>query len=139
MRIHKKSTGWFPIPNDPDKGEIEIAHLTPGEIDDLQEEINAFEMVYRPDETGALAPEMRANKIKGDKRYLILCRALKSWKNFFDAEGKPMVCNDENKIAVARADTEFGRFVNECRIKLAEDVKERKEKAGKNSSSTSKG
>lgn len=141
MRLSKKITGVFPIPNDPDKGEVTIVHLMPGEVEDIQEAMKAFETVMRRGENGNMEPEMRQNTDLGDKRYLFVVKAVSDWKNIKDADGKPMPCTEETKIEVARAAeiekengevVGFGVWINECRAELAKKVRGDKEVAAKN-------
>jgi hypothetical protein len=141
MRLSKKITAVFPIPNDPDKGEVTLVYLTPGEVEDLQEEMGAFDTVMRRGEGGTLEPEMRQNPKLGDKRYLLTCAAVESWRNIKDAEGRALPCNEETKLMVARSAeitkengevVGFPTWINECRAGLAKIVRKDKEAAEKN-------
>lgn len=141
MRLSKKITLVFPIPNDPDKGEVTIIHLLPGKVEDIQETMKAFETVMKKGEGDKLEPELRQNSDLGDRRYLFVVEAIESWKNIKDEDGKDLPCTEEAKIAVARAAevknekgerVTFVAWVNECRSKLAEKVVADREAAEKN-------
>jgi len=145
MRIGKKITRVFPIPNDPDKGEVTIVHLLPGEVEDLQEKMKAFETVMRRNDKGDLEPEMRQNSDLGNTRYLFVQAAVTDWKNFKFEKGEMMPCNEDTKLRVSReveievtrkdGKTEilgFPAWVNECRIELGKIVRGNKEAAEKN-------
>ena len=142
MRTMKTTTGAFPIPNDPDKGEITIKHLLPGEVTDIQEELAVLDMRLKEDGDGSLRREGEFKPVRGDKRYLWVTRSVTGWKNIQDAEGNERPCDEANIIEVCREGTvvddegveiSFGEFVGRCRDKLTEQVKAAKEKAAKNS------
>ncbi|MFP5223104.1 MAG: hypothetical protein ACLGSA_12510 [Acidobacteriota bacterium] len=142
MRTMKTTTGTFPIPNDPDKGEITLKHLLPGEVTDIQEELAGWDMRLKEDADGTLRKEGEFKFVRGEKRYLWVTGSLVGWKNVFDAEGNDRPCDEANIIAVCREGTvvdedgveiSFGEFVGRCRDKLTEQVRAAKEKAAKNS------
>lgn len=142
MRTMKAITGSFPIPNDPDKGEITIKYLLPGEVLDIQEEIAVLDMRLKEDADGGMRREGEFRPVRGDKRYLWVTRSVVGWKRVYDAEGNERPCDEANIIAVCRegvvvdeegVEIQFGEFVGRCRDKLNEQVKAAKEKAAKNS------
>lgn len=124
---------WFDMPDDPDKGRVEIRHLKKGEINDIEDRIERFETLLRTDPDGNLNREIKVNPAKGAQRYAFLCAAVSGWENFLDLDGEPMPCTDENKIRMARDDEAFGAFVGKCRTELAERVARDREAARKNS------
>lgn len=132
MQVPKKITATFPIPNDPDKGEITLRHISPGEMEDIQGEMGIFETIMKPDDDGKMSPEIRQNTGIGDKRYLLQVRSIDSWRNVRGEDGKDLPCTPENIIVVCReveVMRDDGAFIglpvwlHECRVKLAEKVK----------------
>lgn len=134
-RLTGEYTEWKDMPNDPDKGRIKIKHLKRGETNDIEDQIELYETMLRTDAEGNVQREVKINQAKGDKRYAHLCASLVDWENFFDAEGKPMPCTDENKIRMARDDERFAPLVGKFRTELAEKVAREREAAEKNSQS----
>ncbi|UJX40388.1 hypothetical protein K9F62_17045 [Desulfovibrio sp. JY] len=131
-RLSDELQDWFPLPDDPDKSEILVKHIKNGEQNDIEDQIQLYETMLRPDADGNLQREIKLNPARGDKRYVYLCAAVRDWKNFFDLDGKPMACTDENKIRMARDDKQLGQFVGECRVILAKRFEEQREAARKN-------
>jgi len=145
MRLSKRKTFVFPVPNDPDKGEVTLRHILPGEVEDIQEEIGAFETIMKTGEDGKLAPELRQNGSLGDKRYLFQQKAIESWKNIKDADGQDIPCTPENIVLVCREaeivvtrgggvkeTITFAAWVTECRADAAKQVKSAREASEKN-------
>lgn len=133
MRLVKTpKEAWFPVPGDEDGAEILVKHLTPGELADIQDKLDAMEVVYHQDADGKMVPEMRAKRTRGDDRYAVIVACVRDWRNVLDEDGNALKCTDKNKIAVARMSDEFAVFVGECREKLAAQVAEAKEAAEKN-------
>ncbi len=126
---------WREVPNDPDQAELEIKYIKPGEKKDIEDQVELYQTMLKPDAAGKLHGEVKINPAKGDARYAYICAAVTNWKNYFDVDGSPMACTDENKIRVARDDEEFGRIVGKFRAELDEQVKKEREAAGKNSKS----
>lgn len=133
---------WFPIPNDPDNGEVLIQLPSAGEEKDILEEMAPFETVFTENTQGARVREMRERKI-GDKRYLRLILVVKDWRNIkmvdpeADAEDEnpPLVdapCDEENIVRFARSDEDFDPFVGECLKTLREQRDAAKKAAIKN-------
>lgn len=133
-RLTNEIKVWREIPDDPDKARIEIKYLKPGEKRDIEDQIQLYEAVMRPNGDGAMQREIKINPAKGDKRYAYLCAAVTSWENFFEADGvTPMPCTDENKIRMARDDETFSPLIGQFRDDLAETVAADREAARKNS------
>lgn len=137
MRINKTIERWFPAPDDPDKSEHKIKHLTPGEVLDTVTGATTQETTYLQDEDGGdLVPEMKSHIEPGAIQKDQFLRALRDWKNMFDDEGAPMECTEENKIRAMRDIDGYLPFVTECRERLAVDVEKEKEARIKNLSSS---
>lgn len=123
MRIMKPVERWFPTPKDPDKSEVLIRHLLPGELLDTINEASNQETRYVIQEGEAdLRPEMISRSKPGEIQRRQYLMAVRDWKNFFDESGSPMECTDENKVRAMRSIEGFIDFVSECRRKLAVDV-----------------
>ena len=134
MRIAPQITAVFPVPNDPDKAEVTIIHLTPGQIEDVNEKMAAFKTIIK--RTGdTMEPEIHQNSSLGDRRYLFTVESIKSWSGFKDAKGKDMPCDYKSKIAMARAADvvvtrddgikeriSFSNWIAECRAELAKQA-----------------
>ncbi|HML56578.1 MAG TPA: hypothetical protein PKC79_20970 [Solidesulfovibrio magneticus] len=138
-RITPQKEVWRDIPNDPDKGQLKIRHLKQGEINDIEDSIERYETMLRPDAAGVVHQEVRVNPAKGDKRYAYICAAVRDWKNVYGLDGKPMECTDANKILLARDDEDFGKVVGQFRRELAEQVAQEKEAARKNATTSAAG
>lgn len=132
-RLSGERAEWFDIPDDPDQGRVKIKHLKKGEVNDIEDQIELYQTMLRPDAEGNMQREIKINPAKGDKRYAYLCAAVIDWEKVFGADGKPMDCTDANKILLARDDETFGPFVGKSRIALAELVATEREAARKNS------
>lgn len=145
MRLCKRIIETYPIPNDPDDAQIDVLHLLPGEVEDLNEEVGAFKTVVRKDEEGKMSPELEQAARLGDRRYLPAVKAVARWRGFKEESGEDMACTKENVIRVAREAEisvtrdngeieviSFLAFVNECRADLAKRVATRKAEEEKN-------
>ena len=142
MRMKQTVACTFPIPNDPDKGEVTIKHLSPGEVDDLQEKVAGIAMRLREGEDGRLVREGDVKQLHGDERYIVVTSCVVGWKNVRDPDGVDMACDYAGIIRACREseieDEEgkiitFSEFVGRCRDKLAKQVNARQEAAAKNS------
>lgn len=135
MRIGREITGIFPIEGDEDGATVEVRLLSNGEEDDIREEMEAVKTTFQKDKDGNFVPNLEANAKMGDKRYLRIARATKSWSNFFavDEAGEFILdeagnkvekeCNDSNKIEAARCDDRYPKTV----IKGLEELKKIRE------------
>ena len=120
MRIRKPIERWFPAPEDPDKAEVKIRHLTPGERQDISDQILSQDISYEQDAEGKLKPIMKSRTdSKADREKKLIAR-LVDWKNMFDEDGQPMECTPENIIKASRKIEGFLDFVLE-RAKILED------------------
>ncbi len=145
MRVSKQITHVYPVPNDPDKAEVEIIHLLTGEVEDINEDIGAFKTVVRRHDDGTMNPELEQAPKIGNRRYLLVQKAVKSWINVRDEDGNDIPCTEESKLLVLRSNEvevdrengekeviSFAAWVNECRSDLAKRVRESKVVAEKN-------
>ena len=133
MRIQKQTERWFPAPDDPDKAELLIRHLRPGELLDTINNSTSQITKYTIDEkSGDLTPEMASHTIPGEAQKAQFMAALVGWKKIFDENGKPLEFNDENKLRAYREIEGFSMFVTDCRNKLADDLAKEEEARTKN-------
>lgn len=124
MRIIKAQERWFEVPNDPDRASVKIKQLSPGEIQDIFDEVFVQKVVYSTDLNGKLVPKVSQKTNKAKDRQLTLTGAIVDWKNFFDSEGRHLDCNNKNIMRAAREITGFAEMILEFRKKLAEDIAE---------------
>lgn len=133
MKLGKEITGIFPVEGDEDGATIEVILLTPGQEEDIQEAMKAVKTTFKRSADGTMVPEMEANTDLGDKRYLRIIKAVKSWDGFEDKDGKPLECNDANKLSAARESVAFRKTVAEGLKALADEHIAQKESEVKNS------
>jgi len=123
MRIAKAVERWFEIPQDEDKGKLLIKHLTPGEIQDIVDEVMVQEIVYeQPEEGEKPKGVMRQKNNRRLDRERTVLESVVDWKNFFDQDGKKMACDQANKLRAIRMIDGFAEFVAGCREKLTEEI-----------------
>ena len=132
MRITKTVERWFPVPDDPDKGEVLIRHLKRGELMDISFETTEQETRYRLNDEQNLEPEMTSRSDTRASQIAIFRAAVQDWKNFYDEDGNALTCDGENKIKAMREIDGLVEFVNECREKLAADIEAEKKAQEKN-------
>lgn len=122
-RLKTTETMRFDLPDDPDCGWVEVRHLEDG---DLQEVASlAYKTVTRFRDGRPESETVHDPIVERDE---LVRRSVVGWGNFFDAGGKPMPCTDGTKRLWGR-DPDFCRFLADCRQKLAEQVRERREQA----------
>jgi len=124
----KKLSMWFDWPDDPHGGRVEIVHLDQQDTANIAEQVYETRNVFNAG-TDKIDTEQRINTIL-DRR-LTADRAIKSWENFLDGEGKPMECTRENKFFWAD-DAEFMAKLNGLRKIVAGKVREVEERTEKN-------
>ena len=132
MRAKKTIERWFPVPNDPDNGEVLIKHLGSGELIKISEKTNQTETRYSASEDGKFKPDMVIKSDTSGHSDMLIDAAVVDWKNFFDADGNAMDCTRENKIKAKVEIDGFAELVTECRGRLAEDVQAEELAAEKN-------
>ncbi len=126
MKIRKALQVWFDCPNDTDHGKILVRYLKDGDKQELYQEAAKIHVTYID---GKPQTTISTDQIKD--RELTVCRSVVDWQNFFDDQGKPMPCTDENKKRFSREDG-FMAFLAECRRKLEEQVEAEKRAEEKN-------
>lgn len=131
MHIKKTIERWFDVPNDPDKGELCIRHLQPGEAADIFDKVFTQEIKYKKIK-GKFEPDFLQVTNKKLDRELTLTKTVVNWKNFFDKEEKPLDCTPDNIIRASREIEGFNELVTELRERLAEDIKQEEEDQRKN-------
>jgi len=128
IKLTQKRTKWFVFPQD-DTGEtkVEIIHLKPGEIADIEAEANQIVGRQQGDE---FVTEVGFNL--GVRTKLIVKKTILHWEGFENENGKKMKCTDMNKIKVLREFDWFFEQIEKFREELAEEDKKEQEEAGKN-------
>jgi hypothetical protein len=132
MRIKKQIERWFEVPDDPDKAQIQVKHLNPGEVADIMDGVFKQTIVYRTDDDGDSQPELTQETDKRKDREMTLTASVVNWKKFFDKDGKKLECTPENVIRASREIEGFDSLVTDFRNRLlidiqGEEVKEDKE------------
>lgn len=127
MRLTLEKKKKFYLPNDPDKGWVEIRDLSQHEIDLIREKNSTTLMGVNGAEFEVM-PTAQSHD---------LARAcLSDWGNMIGTDDKPLHFNKENiescaTINIVDGDTtrSFFSFVNKCRMEFAQDVKQQKEES----------
>ena len=132
MRISKVIERWFDVPDDPDKARLKIKHLSPGEIQDIFDQIFEQKVDYKKGKKGKLEPTFSQNTNKKLDRKLTLTTAVVGWENIFGMDGKKLKFTHENVVLASREIGGFIELVNEFREQLAEDIKAEREEQRKN-------
>ena len=57
MRISRQKERWFPCEGDPDEGSVLIKHLSPGEAQDIIDEVLPQKIDYELDDKGNMVPQ----------------------------------------------------------------------------------
>ncbi len=138
MRITKPIERWFPIPNDPDKGELCIKQLLPGERAEIFDVAIKQTARYEKKDSGSYEPFFIQETDKKKDRELTLIKTVVGWKNMFDAEGKPLEFNRDNLLRASNEIVGFNECVTEFRNQLNEDIEKEKKEQEKNLSSSAR-
>lgn len=115
-QIRKMTKAWFRWPDDPHGGEIEIKHLSDGEILDVSGRVQEVSF-------GDGNPTTRIRDDKTSVRVAVALAAVTGWKNFLDEDGTDLKCTEESKKVFAFGDDEFIPTVERFREELSERVK----------------
>ena len=128
LKLTTERKKWFVFPQD-DTGEsqVEILHLKPGQIADIEAEANQIVGRQKGDE---FVTEVGFNL--GVRTKLIVKKVILSWKGFESENGRKMKCTDQNKIKVLREFDWFFEQIEKFREELTEEEKTEQEGAGKN-------
>ena len=127
-RLTVKKSVWFDMPNDPDKGRVEITHLSNATKAAIRQKVVKTRQVLNP-VTQMIEQETLVDEILD--RQLTINAAVTNWENFLDDKGEPMKCTKQNKFIWA-CDTDFMRQINLFRKEVDLMVKEEMEEATKN-------
>jgi len=132
MRLKKQVSRWFEVPNDPDRSQLLIKHLEPGEIADILDSVLRQRVTYRQVEgQEKLQPDFeQTTNTKADREKTIQA-AVRDWKNLFDEDGKPLEFNSENLLTASRRITGFNELVKTFRAQLAADIAREEEEEKK--------
>jgi len=126
MRIFKERTQVFDIPEDPDKGWVEIIYLNPGKQQEVVAKGRRLDIAFIDGkQENRLIPDeilLRDNNV--DTRIV-------RWGNMFGEDDKEMKCNRANKIKFICEDGS-PEFLAEKIEELDVIVKEEREKEVKN-------
>jgi hypothetical protein len=129
LKLTTKKTKWFPVPQDPTgETQIEVKHLKPGEVADIEAKTNR--VTGKQSEGEDFMTEIDFNLNARRKKYVIA--SVVAWKGFVGTNEKNLPCNDPNKLEVLNEFEWFGDFVEECREELAAEVEEEMEGADPN-------
>lgn len=117
-RLTKQIDQWHPVPNDTDKAEIRIKHLKAGKIAEIEAE--STPMKARPNGDGDItADDMSITVNLYQRQVSIVQAAVLDWKNFFDAKGNQIPCNNATKTMMLREFAWFGPLV----VSLVEKIR----------------
>lgn len=137
MKLQKLTKAWFDLPGDPDEASFEIKYLLAGEISEIVEKTHSRRFEFREDKKGKLTPMPILETKDLLERELTIIAVVTAWNNFFDPDGKPLDCTNENKHRLCKELNEedfkiFLDFITDCREKLSGIVKEQTEAERKN-------
>jgi len=128
LKLTAQRKKWFVLPQD-ETGEtkVEIIHLKPGEIAEIDEKANQV--------VGKQSGEEFITEVgfsMGVRRREIVKDSINEWEGFLGLNDRPLACNDANKLKVLKEYKWFFDQVEEFRESLAEEVEEEEEGAEKN-------
>lgn len=111
MRIRKqREEKWFDFEDDPDGGRVKIRELKPSEEQDLWTEAFAYVLDKFPDADQTSSSFMALINRKNIEMALV--SAVTAWENFFNGDGEPIDCNEENVLlAMQEIDGCYNAFV----------------------------
>ncbi|SDE20879.1 hypothetical protein [Desulfuromonas thiophila] len=137
MKLQKMTQAWFDLPGDPDGAAFEIKHLRAGEIAKITEATSKRRFEFRKGESGELEPIPIFETDGAGERERVIAEAVAGWKNILDADGAPLECTAENRLRLCRelSEADFAAlvlFVQDCRRKLAAEIKKQDEAREKN-------
>lgn len=129
LKLSTKKSRWFPVPQDASgETQIEVLHLKPGEVADIEAKTN--QIIGR--QTGEEDFETEIGFDPRGKTKKLVTKAVIGLKGFQDAKGKELKCTDFTKMEIMKEYEWFAEFVEECRETLAEEAAEEQEEAAKN-------
>lgn len=128
LKLTAKRTKWFPIEQDTSgEAQVEVIYLKPGEVADIEAKANQITGKQFGDD---FHTEIDFNLNERSKTYVL--RSIINWKGFNATNGKPLICNDVNKLKVIKEYEWFGEAVEKFREELAEEVEAHEESSEKN-------
>lgn len=128
-RATKRVKQWFDWPGDPDGAKAEFILLTDQDLTEIQDKARKTRAVSS---RATLGMEIEVATDNAMIRKETAIKATCAWDGFFDADGKPMACNDENKEFWS-CNSGFMAFLSECQERLREVALEEEAAARKNS------
>lgn len=128
-RATKRVKQWFDWPGDPDGAKAEFVLLTDQDLTEIQDKARKTRAVSSRATSGM---EIEVATDGSVMRRETALRATCAWEGFFDADGKPMECNDQNKEFWS-CNAGFMAFLSECQAKLKEAADAEEAEARKNS------
>ena len=128
LKLTAQKKKWFVIPQD-ESGEtkVEIIHLKPGEIAEIDEKANSVVGKQSGDE---FITEVGFSM--GVRRREITKAVINAWEGFVDLKDKQLACNAPNKLKVLGEYKWFYDQIEKFRDELAEEMEDEEEGAEKN-------
>ncbi len=128
LKLTAKRKKWFVLPQDEsEETKVEIVHLKPGEVAEIDEKANSVVGKQSGDE---FVTEVGFSM--GIRRREIIKRSIADWAGFLDLKGRPLVCNESNKLKVMNEYEWFYDQIEEFRTTLTDEVEADEEGAEKN-------
>lgn len=125
MRLSKKVTKKYFVPDDPDKAWIKIRHLKVNEVRKIESKAN--DMFFQSDSKGD--SETRINFDPYIRSKLFAHESLEDWGNMLDVMGKPLLFKAMNIdkaaefiIVVDGKELDFYAWIDDCRNNLTDEV-----------------
>ena len=123
-RLTSKKTVWYPIPGDEDNAEIQILHLKPGDLQDIESETSRW---LGKSVDKEFVTELELNPTLQMRRIRQI--SVVGWKGMFDENGDKMDCTQENVLKYLKADPflgeprkRFSEWIDEFRKSLAAEM-----------------
>lgn len=128
LKLTAKRTEKFYLPQD-EAGDtwVEILYLKPGEVDDIESKSNSI-IGKQKGEDFHTEIDFKLN----EKLKTYVLKSVKDWGGFLTLKGKPLPCNDANKLKVMQEYDWFKDQVAEFREELREVVEGEEEELEKN-------
>ena len=135
MRLTKKVTKKFMVPNEPDKAWVLIKNLKINEVKKIESQAN--EMYFSADSKGEGSTRINFDPYTRSRLFAHAC--IEDWGGMNSTMGKPMPFNAQNLdkaaefvVEIDGEEFDFYGWIDKCREELAAEVEEEKEKATKN-------
>lgn len=128
-RLTLERKQWFEYPNDPDKAELEIKHLKPGVLQEIESKVNKIVGKMAEGDLGFtteldIQPQIRREEI--------VKAAICGWKGFFNISGEETPCTDINKLKYLQELDDLYEVVEKMRADLTAVVEVEEDGAGPN-------